>query len=59
MKKIFIAIAVVSDVVCWNWLLESRSLAAMIGFFAFFIVSIYLLPNEDKKVEKVKVRSGK
>lgn len=50
MKKtiIFIALVIVA-IVCWNWMLESRTLVSALCFFGMFIGGVFAMPVESEK----------
>ena len=49
MKKtvFFIAFALVA-IMCWNWLLDSRSLTAFVAFFSSLSLIIGLIPTKEE-----------
>ena len=49
-KKVIFIVVLLAAVVCWNWLLESRSVFAMISFFAVLVAGVLNLPVEDGNV---------
>ena len=46
-KSVIFVVVIIAAVVCWNWLLESRSVFAMIAFFAVLVAGAWNLPVED------------
>lgn len=52
MKKALFSIVILNAaIVCWNWLLESRSLMSVIGFFAMFLAGVHFMPVEKGENE--------
>lgn len=48
-KSVILVVVIIAAVVCWNWLLESRSVFAMIAFFAVLVAGAWNLPVEESK----------
>ena len=48
-KSVIFVLVIIAAVVCWNWLLESRSVFAMIAFFSVLVAGACNLPVEEKE----------
>lgn len=48
-KALFSIVILIVAIVCWNWLLESRSLMSVIGFFAMFLAGVHFMPVEKSE----------